>query len=124
VPDGLRPQKMSPVPCSLSPLKDFLTQTLFIPVYILSATLAYIPLWVNFSSFYSNLESVENWETITENPLFLKQVAMFFYGLITIFSLLHILLIPFWQSLKSVIYYQLLRREEMSIERNKELSNI
>jgi hypothetical protein len=97
---------------------------LFIPVYILSAALASIPLWVNFSSFYSNLESVENWETITENPLFIKQVAMFSYGLIAIFSMLNILLIPFWQSLKSVIYYQLLRREEISKESNKELSSI
>lgn len=97
---------------------------LIIPVYILSAALASIPLWINFSSFYNNLESVENWETITENPLFLKQLAMFSYGLITIFSLLNILLIPFWQSLKSVIYYHLLRREEISREINPELSSI
>lgn len=86
---------------------------LIIPVYILSGALASIPLWSDFSSFYSNLESVEDWETITENPLFLKQLTMFAYGLITIFSLLSILLVPFWQSLKSVIYSHLLDQKKM-----------
>jgi hypothetical protein len=86
---------------------------LIIPVYILSSALASIPLWSSFSSFYGNLETMEDWETITENPLFLKQLAIFTYGLITIFSLLNILLVPFWQSLKSVIYNHLLDQKKM-----------
>ncbi|NCR07808.1 MAG: hypothetical protein GPI95_05285 [Microcystis aeruginosa LG13-11] len=86
---------------------------LIIPVYLLSAVLASIPLWVNFFSFYSSLESVEDWETLTENPLFFRQMAMSSYGLITIFSLLSILLVPFWQSLKSVIYNHLLNQKKI-----------
>jgi hypothetical protein len=86
---------------------------LIIPVYLLSAVLASIPLWVNFFSFYSSLESVEDWETLTENPLFFRQMAMSSYGLITIFLLLNILLVPFWQSLKSVIYNHLLNQKKI-----------
>jgi len=85
---------------------------LIIPVYLLSAVLASIPLWVNFFSFYSSLESVEDWETLTENPLFFRQMAMFSYGLTTIFLLLNILLVPFWQSLKSVIYNHVLDQKK------------
>jgi len=66
----------------------FIASLLIIPVYILSWALASIPFWVNFSSFYSSLESVEDWQTLTENPLFLQQMAMFSYGLTTIFLLL------------------------------------
>jgi hypothetical protein len=86
----------------------FIASLLIIPVYLLSGALASIPLWFNFSSFYSSFESVEDWETLTENPLFFRQMAMFFYGLTTIFLLLNILLVPFWQSLKSVIYNHVL----------------
>jgi hypothetical protein len=85
---------------------------LIIPVYLLSGALASIPFWVNFSSFYSSLESVEDWQTLTENPLFFQQMAMFSYGLITVFVLLNILLVPFWQSLKSVIYNHLLDQKK------------
>jgi hypothetical protein len=85
---------------------------LIIPVYLLSAVLASIPLWVNFFSFYSSLESVEDWQTLAENPLFFQQMAMFPYGLTTIFLLLNILLVPFWQSLKSVIYNHLLDQKK------------
>ncbi len=85
---------------------------LIIPVYLLSGALASIPFWVNFSSFYSSLESVEDWQTLTENPLFFQQMAMFYYGLITVFVLLNILLVPFWQSLKSVIYNHLLDQKK------------
>lgn len=90
----------------------FIASLLIIPVYILSWALASIPFWVNFSSFYSSLESVEDWQTLTENPLFLQQMAMFSYGLTTIFLLLNILLVPFWQSLKSVIYNHLLDQKK------------
>jgi len=90
----------------------FIASLLIIPVYLLSGALASIPLWFNFSSFYSSLESVEDWETLTENPLFFRQMAMFFYGLTTIFLLLNILLVPFWQSLKSVIYNHVLDQKK------------
>ncbi|WP_041804216.1 hypothetical protein [Microcystis aeruginosa] len=90
----------------------FIASLLIIPVYILSVALASIPFWVNFSSFYSSLESVEDWQTLTENPLFLQQMAMFSYGLTTIFLLLSTLLVPFWQSLKSVIYNHLLDQKK------------
>jgi hypothetical protein len=90
----------------------FIASLLIIPVYILSWALASIPFWVNFSSFYSSLESVEDWQTLTENPLFLQQMAMFSYGLTTIFLLLSTLLVPFWQSLKSVIYNHLLDQKK------------
>ena len=60
----------------------FIASLLIIPVYILSWALASIPFWVNFSSFYSSLESVEDWQTLTENPLFLQQMAMFSYCLL------------------------------------------
>ncbi|MFM7908250.1 MAG: hypothetical protein ACKPA9_24790, partial [Microcystis sp.] len=91
----------------------FIASLLIIPVYILSGALASIPLWVNFSSFYSSFESVEDWQTLTENPLFLRQMAMFSYGLITVFVLLNILLVPFWQSLKSVIYNHVLDQKKI-----------
>ncbi|MCA2721061.1 MAG: hypothetical protein IM333_09275 [Microcystis sp. M048S1] len=87
----------------------FIASLLIIPVYILSWALASIPFWVNFSSFYSSLESVEDWQTLAENPLFFQQMAMF---LTTIFLLLNILLVPFWQSLKSVIYNHLLDQKK------------
>ena len=90
----------------------FIASLLIIPVYLLSGALASIPFWFNFSSFYSSFESVEDWETLTENPLFFRQMAMFSYGLTTIFLLLNILLVPFWQSLKSVIYNHLLDQKK------------
>ena len=90
----------------------FIAILLIIPVYLLSVALASIPFWFNFSSFYSSFESVEDWETLTENPLFFRQMAMFFYGLTTIFLLLNILLVPFWQSLKSVIYNHVLDQKK------------
>lgn len=81
----------------------FIASLLIIPVYLLSVALASIPFWFNSS---------EDWQTLTENPLFFQQMAMFFYGLTTIFLLLNILLVPFWQSLKSVIYNHLLGPEK------------
>jgi hypothetical protein len=90
----------------------FIASLLIIPVYLLSGALASIPFWFNFSSFYSSFESVEDWETLTENPLFFRQMVMFSYGLSTVFLLLSILLVPFWQSLKSVIYNHLLGPEK------------
>ncbi|MBD2623533.1 hypothetical protein H6G48_18400 [Microcystis flos-aquae FACHB-1344] len=90
----------------------FIASLLIIPVYILSWALASIPFWVNFSSFYSSLESVEDWQTLAENPLFFRQMAMFSYGLTTIFLLLNILLVPFWQSLNSVIYNHVLDQKK------------
>lgn len=90
----------------------FIASLLIIPVYLLSGALASIPFWVNFSSFYSSLESVEDWQTLTENPLFFQQMAMFYYGLTTIFLLLSTLLVPFWQSLKSVIYNHVLDQKK------------
>ena len=81
----------------------FIAILLIIPVYLLSWALASIPFWFNSS---------EDWQTLTENPLFLQQMAMFSYGLTTIFLLLNILLVPFWQSLKSVIYNHLLGPEK------------
>ncbi|ELS47908.1 hypothetical protein [Microcystis aeruginosa] len=90
----------------------FIASLLIIPVYLLSGALASIPFWVNFSSFYSSFESVEDWQTLTENPLFFQQMAMFSYGLITVFVLLNILLVPFWQSLKSVIYNHVLDQKK------------
>jgi hypothetical protein len=90
----------------------FIASLLIISVYLLSGALASILFWVNFSSFYSSLESVEDWQTLTENPLFLQQMAMFSYGLTTIFLLLNILLVPFWQSLNSVIYNHVLDQKK------------
>ena len=81
----------------------FIASLLIIPVYLLSGALASIPFWVNSS---------EDWETLTENPLFLQQMAMFSYGLTTIFLLLNILLVPFWQSLNSVIYNHVLDQKK------------
>ena len=81
----------------------FIAILLIIPVYLLSVALASIPFWFNSS---------EDWQTLTENPLFLQQMAMFSYGLTTIFLLLNILLVPFWQSLKSVIYNHLLDQKK------------
>ncbi|MCA2659694.1 MAG: hypothetical protein IM496_14675 [Microcystis sp. M049S2] len=81
----------------------FIASLLIIPAYILSVALASIPFWFNSS---------EDWQTLTENPLFFRQMAMFSYGLITIFLLLSILLVPFWQSLKSVIYNHLLDQKK------------
>jgi hypothetical protein len=81
----------------------FIASLLIIPVYILSVALASIPFWFNSS---------EDWQTLAENPLFFRQMAMFSYGLTTIFLLLNILLVPFWQSLKSVIYNHLLDQKK------------
>ena len=81
----------------------FIASLLIIPVYILSVALASIPFWFNSS---------EDWQTLAENPLFFQQMAMFSYGLTTIFLLLNILLVPFWQSLKSVIYNHLLDQKK------------
>jgi hypothetical protein len=81
----------------------FIAILLIIPVYLLSWALASIPFWFNSS---------EDWQTLTENPLFFQQMAMFPYGLTTIFLLLNILLVPFWQSLKSVIYNHLLDQKK------------
>ncbi|MFM7276212.1 MAG: hypothetical protein ACKO1I_00770, partial [Microcystis aeruginosa] len=67
----------------------FIAILLIIPVCLLSVALASIPFWFNSS---------EDWQTLTENL-----IVMFSYGLITVFVLLNILLVPFWQSLKSVI---------------------
>ena len=82
----------------------FIAILLIIPVYILSVALASIPFWFNSS---------EDWQTLTENPLFFRQMAMFSYGLTTIFLLLNILLVPFWQSLKSVIYNHVLDQKKI-----------
>jgi len=81
----------------------FIAILLIIPVYLLSVALASIPFWFNSS---------EDWQTLTENPLFFQQMAMFSYGLTTIFLLLNILLVPFWQSLKSVIYNHVLDQKK------------
>lgn len=81
----------------------FIAILLIIPVYLLSVALASIPFWFNSS---------EDWQTLTENPLFLQQMAMFSYGLTTIFLLLNILLVPFWQSLNSVIYNHVLDQKK------------
>lgn len=81
----------------------FIASLLIIPVYILSVALASIPFWFNSS---------EDWQTLAENPLFFRQMAMFSYGLTTIFLLLNILLVPFWQSLNSVIYNHLLDQKK------------
>ncbi len=81
----------------------FIASLLIIPVYILSVALASIPFWFNSS---------EDWQTLAENPLFFRQMAMFSYGLTTIFLLLSTLLVPFWQSLKSVIYNHLLDQKK------------
>jgi hypothetical protein len=78
----------------------FIASLLIIPVYILSVALASIPFWFNSS---------EDWQTLAENPLFFRQMAMF---LTTIFLLLSTLLVPFWQSLKSVIYNHLLDQKK------------
>jgi len=87
----------------------FIASLLIIPVYILSVALASIPFWFNSS---------EDWQTLTENPLFLQQMAMFSYGLTTIFLLLSTLLVPFWQSLKSVIYNHLLDQKKKMMGEN------
>ncbi|MCA2691245.1 MULTISPECIES: hypothetical protein [unclassified Microcystis] len=81
----------------------FIASLLIIPVYILSVALASIPFWFNSS---------EDWQTLAENPLFFRQMAMFSYGMITVFVLLSTLLVPFWQSLKSVIYNHLLDQKK------------
>lgn len=81
----------------------FIASLLIIPVYLLSRALASIPFWFNSS---------EDWQTLAENPLFFQQMAMFSYGLITVFVLLSTLLVPFWQSLKSVIYNHLLDQKK------------
>jgi hypothetical protein len=81
----------------------FIASLLIISVYLLSGALASILFWVNSS---------EDWQTLTENPLFLQQMAMFSYGLTTIFLLLNILLVPFWQSLNSVIYNHVLDQKK------------
>jgi len=81
----------------------FIASLLIIPVYILSVALASIPFWFNSS---------EDWQTLAENPLFFRQMAMFSYGLTTIFLLLNILLVPFWQSLNSVIYNHVLDQKK------------
>ena len=78
----------------------FIALLLIIPVYLLSVALASIPFWFNSS---------EDWQTLAENPLFFQQMAMF---LTTIFLLLSTLLVPFWQSLKSVIYNHLLDQKK------------
>ena len=78
----------------------FIASLLIIPVYLLSGALASIPFWFNSS---------EDWQTLAENPLFFQQMAMF---LTTIFLLLSTLLVPFWQSLKSVIYNHLLDQKK------------
>ena len=81
----------------------FIAILLIIPVYLLSWALASIPFWFNSS---------EDWQTLTENPLFFQQMAMFSYGMITVFVLLNILLVPFWQSLNSVIYNHVLDQKK------------
>ncbi|ELP52482.1 putative membrane protein [Microcystis aeruginosa TAIHU98] len=81
----------------------FIAILLIIPVYLLSVALASIPFWFNSS---------EDWQTLTENPLFFRQMAMFSYGMITVFVLLNILLVPFWQSLNSVIYNHVLDQKK------------
>lgn len=81
----------------------FIAILLIIPVYLLSVALASIPFWFNSS---------EDWQTLTENPLFFQQMAMFSYGMITVFVLLNILLVPFWQSLNSVIYNHVLDQKK------------
>jgi hypothetical protein len=86
-----------------SPNTSDIAILLIIPVYLLSWALASIPFWFNSS---------EDWQTLTENPLFLQQMAMFSYGLTTIFLLLSILLVPFWQSLNSVIYNHVLDQKK------------
>jgi hypothetical protein len=102
----------------------FIASLIVAPIYLLSSALASIPIWATAASLFNNLESIEDWETITENPLFLRQLAMFSFGLTFIFSLLNILLVPFWQSLKSVIYHDLLRQSKLEKDRNQELSSI
>ncbi|MFM7794710.1 MAG: hypothetical protein ACKO90_43900, partial [Microcystis panniformis] len=76
----------------------FIASLLIIPVYILSVALASIPFWFNSS---------EDWQTLTENL-----IVMFSYGLTTIVLLLSILLVPFWQSLNSVIYNHVLDQKK------------
>ncbi|MFM7904681.1 MAG: hypothetical protein ACKPA9_05785 [Microcystis sp.] len=82
----------------------FIAILLIIPVCLLSVALASIPFWFNSS---------EDWQTLTENPLFFRQTMMMFsYSLTTIFLLLNILLVPFWQSLNSVIYNHVLDQKK------------
>ncbi|NCR40174.1 MAG: hypothetical protein GPJ21_10040 [Microcystis aeruginosa W13-11] len=87
----------------------FIASLLIISVYLLSGALASILFFFSVKIlFFFSVNSSEYWQTLTENPLFFQQTAMFFYGLTTIFLLLNILLVPFWQSLKSVIYNHVL----------------
>ncbi|NCR88127.1 MAG: hypothetical protein GPJ14_00905 [Microcystis aeruginosa G11-01] len=91
----------------------FIASLLIISVYLLSGALASILFFFSVKIlFFFWVNSSEYWQTLTENPLFFQQMAMFFYGLTTIFLLLNILLVPFWQSLKSVIYNHLLGPEK------------
>ncbi|TRU23123.1 MAG: hypothetical protein EWV80_13420 [Microcystis aeruginosa Ma_QC_B_20070730_S2] len=91
----------------------FIASLLIISVYLLSGALASILFFFSVKIlFFFWVNSSEYWQTLTENPLFFQQMAMFFYGLTTIFLLLNILLVPFWQSLKSVIYNHLLDQKK------------
>jgi hypothetical protein len=91
----------------------FIASLLIISVYLLSGALASILFFFSVKIlFFFWVNSSEYWQTLTENPLFFQQMAMFSYGLTTIFLLLNILLVPFWQSLKSVIYNHLLDQKK------------
>jgi hypothetical protein len=91
----------------------FIASLLIISVYLLSGALASILFFFSVKIlFFFWVNSSEYWQTLTENPLFFQQMAMFFYGLTTIFLLLNILLVPFWQSLKSVIYNHVLDQKK------------
>ncbi|MCA2684574.1 MAG: hypothetical protein IM504_04940 [Microcystis sp. M038S2] len=91
----------------------FIASLLIISVYLLSGALASILFFFSVKIlFFFWFNSSEDWQTLAENPLFFQQMAMFSYGMITIFLLLNILLVPFWQSLKSVIYNHLLGPEK------------
>ena len=91
----------------------FIASLLIISVYLLSGALASILFFFSVKILFSfSVNSSEYWQTLAENPLFFQQMAMFPYGLTTIFLLLNILLVPFWQSLKSVIYNHLLDQKK------------
>ncbi len=91
----------------------FIASLLIISVYLLSGALASILFFFSVKIlFFFSVNSSEYWQTLIENPLFFQQMAMFYYGLITVFVLLNILLVPFWQSLKSVIYNHLLDQKK------------
>ncbi|NCS38906.1 MAG: hypothetical protein GPJ20_07995 [Microcystis aeruginosa BS13-10] len=91
----------------------FIASLLIISVYLLSGALASILFFFSVKIlFFFWVNSSEYWQTLTENPLFFQQMPMFSYGMITIFLLLNILLVPFWQSLKSVIYNHLLDQKK------------